>query len=625
MHTTMKTKYVYVTTAILCVFVVLVIFKLNSYYKSEKMQAVQIQLNQQNGGLKTSISTQLGQLKNILSSYSYHVEESKINWMQLDPLMVIAQTHVFKNGSLSVKNIFTKSGTRAESWKKEYLQKALSLNKHSGKSIHAELFRSRFGDKYLAMTFANGPASGSNGFDAVTVVGDASYFQKFFDLNRSKKTTHVLMTDSSTVAGHNQADYIASKTTEGSLKRSKYFTETEELRSSNLKIISYALKSSTVTLFNIPFMLLGMILGFFCIFIGILFYAFGPIDKTIRSQKKAERELLYQNAMRDTVKSMQSEAVSSEVQNIDLKKLKMKPVHVELPKSELEESAQQTLLITVAPTVQVVPPQPVSTFEGAAFVQPTDGKIDIGRPLSVALSALKSRCVELGINLNTEISTQNKFEFEDIRFQKMFDLILKNAIEAIQLAKASGPKIISVRCYDKDFSTVVEIQDSGIGILTENLEKIWQPYYTTKNKNEHLGLGLSEALSVAKRYGGDLSVSQNAGGGTVFKLIMNGLNMDHKVEVPTDIRGPDVHAVTENFDIDLDQILDLDSAADIDDTVVLEAASEKPPLNLEKEFSTTQFKMDRHAEILEDPQIEFKKNERPLDQFKVHIRGSRKS
>ena len=72
-------------------------------------------------------------------------------------------------------------------------------------------------------------------------------------------------------------------------------------------------------------------------------------------------------------------------------------------------------------------------------------------------------------------------------------------------------------------------------------------------------------------------------------------------------------------DLDLDQILDLDH--DTDST----SEKTKPMFDLEKEFTTTQFKVDSRIEIIEDPQINFKPVEKKMDQFKVHIRGPQKS
>ncbi|PKM88089.1 MAG: hybrid sensor histidine kinase/response regulator [Firmicutes bacterium HGW-Firmicutes-12] len=60
----------------------------------------------------------------------------------------------------------------------------------------------------------------------------------------------------------------------------------------------------------------------------------------------------------------------------------------------------------------------------------------------------------------------------------------------------------------------ITIKDEGIGISEENLSKIFDPYFTTKQYGH--GLGLSTAYSIIKRHGGYISIESNTGKGTSF-------------------------------------------------------------------------------------------------------------
>ncbi len=62
----------------------------------------------------------------------------------------------------------------------------------------------------------------------------------------------------------------------------------------------------------------------------------------------------------------------------------------------------------------------------------------------------------------------------------------------------------------------VSIMDHGIGIAQEHLSKIFDPYFTTKQKGS--GLGLSTAYSIIKKHGGHLSVESEPGIGTTFQF-----------------------------------------------------------------------------------------------------------
>ncbi len=66
-------------------------------------------------------------------------------------------------------------------------------------------------------------------------------------------------------------------------------------------------------------------------------------------------------------------------------------------------------------------------------------------------------------------------------------------------------------------SVVVEIEDHGHGIPEDNLEKIFDPYFTTKGK-EGTGLGLSMAYKIVREHGGKIGVASRAGEGTTFAI-----------------------------------------------------------------------------------------------------------
>ena len=65
---------------------------------------------------------------------------------------------------------------------------------------------------------------------------------------------------------------------------------------------------------------------------------------------------------------------------------------------------------------------------------------------------------------------------------------------------------------------VIRVQDSGIGIPEDKLEKIFEPFYTTKRPGEGTGLGLSTVYGIVKQSGGFIFVDSTPGEGTVFAL-----------------------------------------------------------------------------------------------------------
>ena len=203
----MKSKALYSIIGLIIFFVIALLWKLNDYYRSEKLQISQNFIQQQALTVKSAVSTQLTQTKNILSAYQYGVQEAQINWIQLDPFIVLGQFTITPQLDYEFKNIFTKSGSKAERWTTTFLQKGLGRNKVVTKNIVAQVFQTKSGDKYVGLLFADQFRAGAEG---VYVVSEAQIFQKYFDQLRSKKINLALLTPEQIVVAHSEADYIAS-------------------------------------------------------------------------------------------------------------------------------------------------------------------------------------------------------------------------------------------------------------------------------------------------------------------------------------------------------------------------------------------------------------------------------
>ncbi|HEY9074030.1 MAG TPA: ATP-binding protein, partial [Desulfobaccales bacterium] len=65
---------------------------------------------------------------------------------------------------------------------------------------------------------------------------------------------------------------------------------------------------------------------------------------------------------------------------------------------------------------------------------------------------------------------------------------------------------------------VVDVSDTGVGIAPENLGRIFDPFYTTKQTGKGTGLGLAVSYNIIKDLKGEISVESQVGEGTTFRV-----------------------------------------------------------------------------------------------------------
>ncbi|KNH25641.1 ATPase [Pseudomonas syringae] len=126
------------------------------------------------------------------------------------------------------------------------------------------------------------------------------------------------------------------------------------------------------------------------------------------------------------------------------------------------------------------------------------------------------------------VANELKYKADVVKeFQKLPDIeclpsqinqVIMNLI--VNASQAIGPErgTITLRTGLEGETVSIEIVDTGIGIEPDNLQKIFDPFYTTKPVGQGTGLGLSLSYGIVKKHRGDISVRSEVGVGSTFRV-----------------------------------------------------------------------------------------------------------
>ena len=111
-----------------------------------------------------------------------------------------------------------------------------------------------------------------------------------------------------------------------------------------------------------------------------------------------------------------------------------------------------------------------------------------------------------------------KVQVDPIEFQQIVINLVCNALEAQdEVGRSTQPVRVSASMPDEN-EVEVAVHDSGVGFSDEELEQMFEPFYTTKEGG--LGLGLSVSRSIVESHGGRLWAERRETEGSVFRFTL---------------------------------------------------------------------------------------------------------
>jgi C4-dicarboxylate-specific signal transduction histidine kinase len=121
----------------------------------------------------------------------------------------------------------------------------------------------------------------------------------------------------------------------------------------------------------------------------------------------------------------------------------------------------------------------------------------------------KAQLKDHNIKIITDLKPAKIVGFKN-EFKQVILNLISNAKDALIKNKIKNP-FIKINAYESDNEVIVTVEDNGGGIDQNILEKIFEPYFTTKEE-QGTGLGLYMSNEIIKRMGGKIEVENTKDG-----------------------------------------------------------------------------------------------------------------
>ena len=146
-------------------------------------------------------------------------------------------------------------------------------------------------------------------------------------------------------------------------------------------------------------------------------------------------------------------------------------------------------------------------------------ELDLNEVIGQVMALVQRELVSHEVSLRMELATTlPRIVGDRVHLQQVIINLVTNGIEAMSVL-TDRPRELVIRSGQDDKSRVfLTVTDCGAGISNENMDRIFNPFFTTKPSG--MGMGLSICRSIVEAHGGRLSACRNDGRGATFQFVM---------------------------------------------------------------------------------------------------------
>ncbi|MBN2720846.1 MAG: HAMP domain-containing protein [Proteobacteria bacterium] len=155
-----------------------------------------------------------------------------------------------------------------------------------------------------------------------------------------------------------------------------------------------------------------------------------------------------------------------------------------------------------------------SRFARLPVLKPVPGKINaVVQEVAALFQGEREKGGEIRLSLADDLP-RISFDAEQIR--RVIINLLDNALKAVQDRGSEGVVAVSTRYLEQDGLVAIAVSDNGSGIPEDLLDRIFDPYFSTREGG--IGLGLAISQRIIEEHGGTIECTSSPGEGTVFTV-----------------------------------------------------------------------------------------------------------
>lgn len=146
--------------------------------------------------------------------------------------------------------------------------------------------------------------------------------------------------------------------------------------------------------------------------------------------------------------------------------------------------------------------------------QPQFRKVQIINIIERLTTLFQEELNSKGIELKIDVADNNELLADPELLEQVLINLIRNAIDAV--TGQANPWIIIKTETRQPNTSIIQIEDNGIGIEPSQLDKVFIPFFTTKNTGSGIGLALSK--QIIQMHSGQISITSQVGIGTIVEI-----------------------------------------------------------------------------------------------------------